>query len=104
MKTCYALIWKGDEDHAAFQARIPQLMNWLRDLYTKGQLLACGGGGYEVGNGGLTILQLDSVEEALSIMASYPMNDIGTTELLVWDVFFAKLDVRENEHKLQAGQ
>ena len=100
MKTHYALIWKGEENPDAFQARIPALMVWLRDLHSKGQLVACGGGGYEVGDGGLTILNVNSVEEAQSIMETYPMNDIGTMELLVWDVFYADLVVKENEHKL----
>jgi uncharacterized protein YciI len=100
MKTQYALIWKGEENPEAFQARIPALMVWLRDLHSKGQLVACGGGGYEVGDGGLTILNLNSVEEAQAIMETYPMNDIGTMELLVWDVFYADLVVKENEGKL----
>ena len=100
MKTQYALIWKGEENPEAFQARIPALMTWLRDLHGKGQLVACGGGGYEVGDGGLTILNVNSVEEAQAIMESYPMNDIGTMELLVWDVFYADLVVKENEQKL----
>jgi hypothetical protein len=100
MKTQYALIWKGEEDPEAFQARIPALMTWLRDLHAKGQLVACGGGGYEIGDGGLTILNVSSPEEALAIMETYPMNDIGKMELLVWDVFYADLVVKENEAKL----
>ena len=101
MKTQYALIWRGEENPEAFQARIPALMTRLRDLHSKGQLVACGGGGYEVGDGGLTILNVNSVEEAQAIMQTYPMNDIGTMELLVWDVFYADLVVKENEGKLK---
>jgi hypothetical protein len=100
MKTQYALIWRGRDDAKAFQARIPALMVWLRDLHAKGQLVACGGGGYEVGDGGLTILNVGSVAEAQAIMQTYPMNDIGTMELLEWDVFYADLVVKENEGKL----
>jgi uncharacterized protein YciI len=100
VKTQYALIWRGKDDQAAFMARIPALMTWLRGLHAKGQLAACGGGGFEVGDGGLTILNVQSVEEAQAIMESYPMNDIGTMELLVWDVFYADLAVKENEGKL----
>jgi uncharacterized protein YciI len=100
MRTQFALIWRGKDDAEAFQARIPALMVWLRELHAKGQLVACGGGGYEQGDGGLTILNVTSVEEAQAIMLSYPMNDIGTMELLEWDVFYADLVVKENEVKL----
>lgn len=100
MRTQYAVIWKGEENPEAFQSRIPALMTWLRDLHAKGQLVACGGGGFEVGDGGLTVLNASSVEEALAIMETYRMNDIGKMELLVWDVFYAELVVKENEAKL----
>jgi uncharacterized protein YciI len=103
MKTVYALIWRSSAGSEAFQARIPALMEWLKDLKAKGQLLACGGGGFEVDDGGLTILNVNGHEEALEIMNTYPMNDIGTMELLVWDVFYADLTVKENEHKLRSS-
>ena len=63
---------------------------------------ATGSGGFEVGDGGLTILNVDSVEEAQAIMATYPMNDIGTMDLMVWDVFYADMAVKENEPKLRS--
>ena len=100
MKTVYALIWRSTAGSEEFQARIPALMNWLRDLRAKDQLIACGGGGFEVEDGGLTILNVKDHIEAQEIMKTYSMNDIGTMELLVWDVFFADLTVKENEHKL----
>lgn len=92
----YALIWKSTEpdgvfDQAEFTSRIPRLMEWLRELYAKGHLVACGGGGFENHSGGLTLVRASGPEEAIELGAGSPMNEIGTTELLVWDVYYADL-------------
>ncbi len=94
----HALIWRShatddDFDPEAFDARVPALMEWLRALHADGRLVACGGGGFEQHSGGLTLVRADSPEEALAIAAEHPMNDIGSTELLVWDVYYGALDV-----------
>ncbi|MDJ0975040.1 MAG: hypothetical protein QNJ98_11310 [Planctomycetota bacterium] len=98
LPTVYALIWRStatdDEfDASAFEARIPRLMQWLGELKARGVLVACGGGGFENHAGGLTLIQCEAVEDALAIAAEQPMNDIGATEVLVWDVYYASLDV-----------
>jgi uncharacterized protein YciI len=98
LPTYYACIWraaKPDEtfDAAEFESRLPRLMTWLKDLRARGKLVACGGGGFETHSGGLTILRADSVEEALALAAGSPMNEIGKTDVLVWDVFFGDLSV-----------
>lgn len=94
----YALIWRAHAtddafDAREFQARIPRLMAWLRSLHERGALVACGGGGLEDRSGGLTLVRAASPEEALDLARGNPMNEIGTTELLVWDVYFADLAV-----------
>jgi hypothetical protein len=94
----YALVWRAalpdsEFDPASFTSRIPRLMTWLRDLHARGKLVACGGGGFETHAGGLTVIRADSVEEAVEIAAGSPMNEIGKTDLLVWDVYFADLQV-----------
>ncbi len=94
----YALIWRSNEpdetfDMREFDSRIPRLMEWLRALNAKGALVACGGGGFATHSGGLTLIRAGSVEEALDLGAGSPMNEIGTTELLVWDVYFGDLQV-----------
>ena len=96
MRTIYACIWKSNEPDETFRqeefdARIPRLMDWLRALQKGGHLLACGGGGFENHAGGLTLIQADSVEEAIELSNGTPMNEIGTTEVMVWDVFTANL-------------
>jgi uncharacterized protein YciI len=106
MQTLYALIWRASEDDSTFrqnefQERIPRLMEWLGNLKESGHLIACGGGGFENHSGGLTIIRADSPEHALELSAGSPMNEIGTTELLVWDVFYAELAVTENADKLK---
>ncbi|MBL7998428.1 MAG: hypothetical protein JNL32_07310 [Candidatus Kapabacteria bacterium] len=106
MKTLYALIWKAREDDSTFkneefEKRVPRLMNWLRALHAGGHLVACGGGGLEQHSGGLTIITADSPEQALELGAGSPMNEIGTTELLVWDVFYSNLTVLENISRLE---
>ena len=94
----WASLWRSslDENHddsAEFQLRIPRLMEWLRDLKERGHLLACGGGAWEQHAGGLTLLRAGSFEEAKELSDGNPMNEIGTSELLVWDVYFADLNV-----------
>ena len=102
----YALIWKANEpdetfDNEEFQSRIPRLMEWLKELYGKGKLAGCGGGGFEDHAGGLTLLNADSIEEAMELSKGSPMNDIGTTEIMIWDVFYANLSEVEREVKLK---
>jgi hypothetical protein len=94
----YALIWRATEpderfDATEFEGRIPRLMVWLRDLHAKGKLVACGGGGFENHSGGLTLIRAESAEEAMELAKGSPMNEIGSTELLVWDVYYADLAV-----------
>ncbi len=96
MKTIYALIWRSNDEDALFKqeefdARIPRLMQWLKSLYAGGHLLGCGGGGFENHAGGLTLIQADSIEQAQELSAGTPMNEIGHTDILVWDVFYANL-------------
>ncbi len=103
MRTIYACIWRSFEEDANFKqeefdARIPRLMTWLRNLHQSGKLVACGGGGFENHSGGLTLIQADSIEEAMELSSGSPMNEIGTTEIMVWDVFYANFvyeDLRE---------
>jgi len=94
----YALIWRSHQtdaefDQEEFNRRLPQLMAWLHGLRDRGKLVACGGGGFANHSGGLTLVRADSPEEALELGAGSPMNEIGTIELLVWDVFYADLNV-----------
>ena len=96
LRSAYALIWRSSEpdetfDHSEFDQRIPRLMEWLSKLRADGKLLACGGGGFATHSGGLTVIAADDVEQALEIADGHPMNEIGTTELMVWDVYFADL-------------
>jgi uncharacterized protein YciI len=96
--TVYALIWRSTEpdatfDVAAFEERIPRLMDWLRGLKASGALVACGGGGFDTHAGGLTLVRAASVDEAMVHAAASPMNEIGSTDLLVWDVYYGALDV-----------
>ncbi len=98
LPTIYALIWRSHAtddafDPAAFEARIPALMDWLRGLQSESRLVACGGGGFENHSGGLTLIRAEDPGDALNVAAGHPMNDIGDTELLVWDVYFGALDV-----------
>ena len=90
----FALIWKanetGDKADEAFQERIPRIMSWLRELKKDGHLVACGGGSFEDPAGGLTIIRADSPEQALEL-DNNPLNEIGKTELFLWDVHHADL-------------
>lgn len=103
----YACIWRAhDPDETfkpeEFEARIPRLMVWLKELYLRGKLVACGGGGFESHSGGLTLIKAESLEEAFELSSGSPMNEIGKTEIMLWDVFFGDLHIKEREHKLRS--
>lgn len=92
----YALIWKANQpdeifDAGEFESRIPRLMKWLKELHSNGKLAACGGGGFEKHAGGLTLINALNIEEAKKLAEGSPMNEIGTTEIMVWDLFYADL-------------
>jgi len=102
----YALIWKANEPDETFKqeefdSRIPKLMEWLKSLHNSGKLVACGGGGFEDRPGGLTLINSSSPEEALEMSSGNPMNEIGNTEIMIWDVFFASINEIEMESKLK---
>lgn len=78
-------------DAGEFESRIPRLMIWLKELHSKGKLAACGGGGFEDRAGGLTLINAADIEEATGLAKGSPMNEIGTTEIMVWDLFYADL-------------
>jgi uncharacterized protein YciI len=103
----YALIWRSHQsddtfDPAEFQSRIPRLMEWLRDLKSKGKLVGCGGGAFENHSGGLTLVRAESIEEAQALAKGTPMNEIGSTEIMIWDVFYADLVQKGTEPQLDA--
>ncbi len=102
----YALIWKagkpdGEFDTSEFEGRIPRLMEWLRSLYAHGHLVACGGGGFENHMGGLTLIRASSVEQAMELSSGSPMNEIGTTEVMIWDVYYGDLDEKRTVERLK---
>lgn len=106
MKEVYACIWRASEPDETFKSeefetRIPRLMEWLRKLKAGGHLVGCGGGGFATHAGGLTLISADSVEEAQELSAGTPMNEIGTTEIMLWDIFYADLTVLENLARLE---
>jgi uncharacterized protein YciI len=107
MKTIYACIWRASQPDDTFKQeefdeRIPRLMEWLRELYKGGHLIACGGGGFENHSGGLTLIAAESVEEAIELSNGTPMNEIGQTDVFVWDVFYAQLVHEELVEKLKS--
>jgi uncharacterized protein YciI len=94
----YALIWKssaiGPQVMQGFEERIPRLMIWLKELRASGTLVACGGGAFESSegySGGLTIIKANSFEQAHQISKGTPMNEIGKTEVMIWDLFAGNL-------------
>ncbi|MBS1514383.1 MAG: hypothetical protein JSS63_05100 [Bacteroidetes bacterium] len=106
-KEVYALIWKANEPDGVFnpqefQDRIPRLMEWLKSIYKKGKLVACGGGGFENHSGGLTLISADSIEDAVEISNGSPMNEIGKTEIMIWDVFYGELNETKQVQKLES--
>jgi hypothetical protein len=101
----YALIWRSntnDEefDQDAFNERIPALFTWLKNLKSQSKLLACGGGGFELSSGGLTIIYAASPQEATVIASESPLSDMGTTEIMFWGVFHADLQMNLNDPRL----
>lgn len=44
--------------------------------------------------GALTLIEADSIEEAGAIDRLNPLNEIGSTEILAWEVFYADLVVQ----------
>lgn len=108
LPTVYALIWRATEPDATFdpkefESRIPRLMTWLASVKAQGKLVACGGGGFEDRSGGLTLVRADSVEEALALAAASPMNEIGTTDMFVWDVYWGDLTVQRDWSRWGGG-
>lgn len=104
MKELYALIWQCPDEtfsQAEFDARVPRLMEWLRTLKRNGNLVACGGGGFEIAAAGLTIIQAESIEQAIELSNGTPMNEIGKTEVMLWDCFYGELSHTNNIDKLQ---
>jgi uncharacterized protein YciI len=102
----YALIWKANEpdetfNQEEFESRIPRLMEWLRELYSNGKLVGCGGGGFENHAGGLTLINAANVDEARELSKGSPMNEIGKTEIFVWDVYYASISELKQEDKLK---
>jgi uncharacterized protein YciI len=93
MTTVYAIVWRFTEPAARFEALIPQIMEWIKDLRRRGILVACGGGGFAEADGGLTLLRAASAAEAAAEMAKSPQTAFGTQELFQWDVYFADLSV-----------
>lgn len=103
----YAFIWKsnnkGPQAMKEFEDRIPRLMVWLKQLRHDGFLVACGGGAFESSDGfsgGLTLVKANSYEHAKQLSAGTPMNEIGETEVMIWDIFTANL--QENTGWLSA--
>lgn len=101
----YALIWRStateeEFEQVEFEKRIPRLMQWLQSLYAQGHLVACGGGAFENHGGGLTLIKAATVEEAQRLSEGSPMNEIGNTEVLIWDVYYADLLYKTQEGAL----
>lgn len=106
MQEIYALIWRSHESDETFkaeefEARIPRLMEWLRGLYASGNLVGCGGGGFATQPGGLTLIRAESPEHAAELSAGTPMNEIGTTDIFLWDVFYGDLQELTNRARLE---
>jgi len=91
----YALIWRSNEPagriQEEFDERVPRLMDWLKNLYTEGRLVGCGCGEFETHAGGLTLINASGFDEAKELSKGSPMNEIGKTEIMVWDVFYGDL-------------
>jgi uncharacterized protein YciI len=63
-------------------------MQWLKELHSDGRLRACGG--WLEDEGGLTLIEADSLEEAKAIDARSPLSEIGTSEIHAWDLYYAE--------------
>ncbi len=94
MAELYAIIWRSSAGVEEFESRIPGLMEWLRDLKAEGRLKACGGWLHD--EGGLTIIEAESLDEAIAIQQRNPLEKIGTSEIHAWDLFFADLNRTAN--------
>ena len=94
MKTVFALLWKSTSSQAQFEAAVPSLLEWLRGLKKQRRLLGCGGFANE--DGGLTLLEVGSVEEANAIAAASPQSTLGHTTVFEWEVYDADLKVEGN--------
>jgi hypothetical protein len=102
----YALVWKAHQSNpqsmAAFEERIPRLMTWLKTLKKNGQLVACGGGSFDSSEGtmsGLTLVRATSFTHAKELSDGTPMNEIGKTEIMIWDIFHVDLQVNVDWQK-----
>lgn len=105
MADIYAFIWKASEPDETFiqdefTNRVPRLMEWLKKLKADNRLIACGGGGFENHSGGLTLVLADSPEHASELSNGSPMNEIGHTDIMFWDVYYGNLVQLSNESKL----
>jgi hypothetical protein len=94
----YALLWRANESGPhimqEFEKRIPRLMGWLKELKKNGNLVACGGGAFDSAegiSGGLTLVRANSFDHARELSSGTPMNEIGKTEIMIWDLFHANL-------------
>jgi uncharacterized protein YciI len=85
----YAIVWRATAPPEEFERRIPGLMQWLKELHGAGRLRACGG--WLEDEGGLTLIEADSLDEAKSIDARNPLSEIGTSEIHAWDLYYADL-------------
>jgi uncharacterized protein YciI len=104
MKEIYALLYHQTGSSEEFMERIPRLMAWLRELHRTGNLVACGGGGWsDDTGGGLTLITADTPEQAEAIAAGTPMNEIGHTDIMLWDCFYGDLSHFENRAKLESA-
>jgi len=99
IQTQFVFIWKanktGEEADDEFQERIPRIMSWLSELQASGHLVACGGGSFEPPAGGITIIRANNAEHAQELNNN-PLNEIGSTEIFLWDVYHADLQVNVN--------
>lgn len=68
-------------------------MEWLKQLQNDGHLVTCGSGALEHHAGDLALLEADSCEQAKEPSDGNPMDEIGASDLLIWDVYFADLSV-----------
>ena len=103
MEEIYACLFHLTGTQEEFEARIPRLMVWLKELYAGGHLVGCGGGGWSNDTaGGLTLIKASSPEEAERLAAGTPMNEIGYTEMMVWDIFYVNLVKTDLEPRLKA--
>jgi uncharacterized protein YciI len=94
MRTVYALLWKSTSSQAEFEAALPRLMEWLRELKKDGRLLGCGGFANE--DGGLTLIDAQSLEQARAVAAASPQSTLGATTIFEWEVYDAALKVESS--------